>query len=206
MQDRIYKTINQYNKIAFQYARNIADRSPHEEIKRFIKLLKPQGRILDVGCAAGRDCRIFKDSGLNVVGIDLSEKLLEIAKQNNPDIEFKNADIRKIPYPNSNFDGLWVNAVFHHLDRKEMITVLKEFRRVLKSNGILFIRTKMGSGNWKVKEELALNEEREFTLLTSEDLNKMITNAGFKKIDLYSMKDKTRDLYWLNLFAAKIEA
>lgn len=204
MLNRIQKTINQYNKIALLYAQNISRRIPQEEINYFAKLLKPHSKILDVGCAAGRDSRIFKDLGFDVIGIDLSEKLLEIAKRNNPDITFKKADFRSIPYPNDSFDGLWVNAVFHHIDREEMITALKEFRRVLKANGILYIRTKQGKGNWKGREELALNEEREFTLLSSKDLESMIKKIGLSKIELYSKKDKTRDLYWIILFCKKV--
>lgn len=200
MSDRIKKTIEQYNKIAYRYAQNIASRQPSQEIERFIKLLKPHDKILDVGCAAGRDCRIFKNKGFEIVGIDLSEKLLKIAKQNNPDIEFKVADFRKLPFPDDSFNGLWVNTTFHHLDRKDMLPTLKDFIRVLANNGILFIRTKLGKGNIKVKEDLALNEERGFTLLTQTELEIMVSKVGFEKIGSYISKDKTRDLYWINLF------
>lgn len=200
MSDRLQKTIQQYNKIASGYSLNISGRYPKKEMEYFAKLLKPYDKILDVGCAAGRDCRIFRNKGLKVIGIDLSEKLVEIAKENNPDIEFKIADIRKIPFSSGLFCGLWVNAVFHHLDKKDMIPTLKEFRRVLKTNGILYIRTKLGKGNLKVKDDLALNEEREFTLLNQTELETMASKTGFEKIDSYITKDKTRNLYWINLF------
>lgn len=130
MRDRMRRTISQYDKIAAQYSQNIAALVPHQEIDTFKRLVKPGGRILDVGCAVGRDTRIFKDAGFEVVGIDLSTKLLDIARENNPDIVFQFADIRRIPFPDESFGGLWVNAVFHHLEKEEMISTLKELNRI----------------------------------------------------------------------------
>ena len=203
MDDRIQKVVNQYNKIASSYGKNIQNYYTQEDIDYFAKLLKPQSKVIDIGCAAGRDSRILKDLGFDVIGIDLSEKLLEIAKKNNPDITFIQADFRKIPFPDNTFDGLWASAVFHHLDYKDMVPALWEFKRVLVKNRILYIRTKEGKGNWKKKEYLAVNEEREFNLLTKEQLEAMVKETGFEILKIETVKDKLRDLLWIVLFCRK---
>lgn len=185
-----------YDKMAFQYAKNINQRVPLELIKKFILLLNKKGVILDVGCAAGRDSRILKDYNLEVIGIDLSKKLLEIAKKNNPDIIFQYRDMRKTNFSNNFFDGIYANAVFHHLKKKDRLPTLKEFRRILKDKGILFLRTKMGKGKWRGNDSLS-KEVREFTLITKEELEKMTKRMNFKTIELFVRKDKEREIFWL---------
>lgn len=205
MDSKTKKTIATYNRIAEEYAKKISDRARLVEIEKFISYLKPKAKILDIGCAAGRDSRIFKNKGFDVVGIDLSKKLLAIARLDNPDVTFIKADMRKLPFENNNFNAIWANAVLHHLEKKEIETTLKEWQRILSPNGIMYIRTKMGKGIWKGKDSLSIGEEREFTLLTSKELESMLTKSGLKKIEIYQTKDKTRDLLWINAFYRKLK-
>lgn len=203
MSDRIQRTIEQYNKNALAYASKIQKRVPMKDIELFVKLVNPKGKILDVGCAAGRDTKILNDLGFEVVGADLSEKLLAVAEKKNPSIKFVLADIRKLPFPDENFAGVWANAVFHHLEKKDMIPALKELFRVLKKDGVLFLSTKSGRGVWKGKDQLSVGMEREFTLLSHSELGGLLKTVGFKKLSLETKKDLTRDIYWLRAFYRK---
>ncbi len=80
-EEKIRQTIKTYNDYAKEYY-NIHNNP--EEIKSmlefFIKNLKGK-KILDAGCGPGRDSKYFTQKGFQSVGIDLSEKLLEIAKK-----------------------------------------------------------------------------------------------------------------------------
>ncbi|HVF69596.1 MAG TPA: class I SAM-dependent methyltransferase [Xanthomonadales bacterium] len=199
----VKKIVETYNKTAEHYAKSRQGKEPKEELAKFIKLVKPHGKVLDVGCAAGRDSRILKDAGFDVTGMDLSEELLKIAKTQNPDVEFILTDMRILPFGKNFFDGIWACAVLHHLDKAEMASTVQEFKRVLKTNGILFIKTKMGKGVLKTQEEMILNEEREFNLMEEEELDQMLTVDGFEKIELFSTKAKTREIFWINAFYRK---
>jgi len=201
--DRTSRTINQYEQIASAYAQNIADRAPQKELEKFISQIPSGGKILDVGSAAGRDTRIFYDKGFDVCGIDLSQELIAIARRQNPGIDFFFADVRQLPFSDNIFDGIWSNAVFEHLDKIEMVQSLDEWKRVLKKGGLLYLRTKMGSGSIKISDELSQGQEREFTLLSEEELKKMIQDSGLNLSESYQTKDETRDLTWINTFSKK---
>ncbi|MBI2611825.1 class I SAM-dependent methyltransferase [Candidatus Gottesmanbacteria bacterium] len=201
--DRIPKAIVTYDKIASLYARKVAPRAPKQELEKFTKYLNPGSKVLDVGCAAGRDTRILKDNGFTTIGIDLSKGLLAIARKENPGIEFFFADVRQLPFPDQTFEGLWSNAVFHQLQKEDMGQALSEWKRVLKKDGILYLRTKMGSGDIKTADELSGGEEREFTLLSEDELKQMLQSAEFKLLESYQSKDETRDLTWINTFSQK---
>ncbi len=202
--DRTTETIQTYNKIATEYAQNIATLSVEEEVEKLTTFLKPPGLVLDLGCAAGRDSKILKDLGFDTIGVDLSEKLLEIAKKNNPSIPFVEADIRKLPFPDNYFDGLWANAVFHHLTKTEMPETLREWYRILKKDGIMFIKTKMGQGVWQGEDKLSAKETREFTLISIEEMENMLKTSGLEILGLHSVKDPAgRDILWLQAFCKK---
>lgn len=61
--------------------------------------------VLDLGCGYGENCAEFKRLGASrVVGIDISEKMLEVAKNENTEIEFIKADISDLSFIDGRFD------------------------------------------------------------------------------------------------------
>lgn len=203
MQNRVLRTIQSYNDTAEEYAKAIADRLPKSNLDRFFLLIPKHAKVLDIGCAAGRDTVYFHQKRIDVVGIDLSQRLIQIARRNYPDVTFQICDMQKLPFKDASFDGIWAHSVFHHLDKPAMNTTLKEWTRILKKNGVIYLRTKMGQGNWKGIDSLSAGQEREFTLLMPNELDKMFSELGLHKISLEKEKDLTRDIYWIKAFFRK---
>lgn len=196
--------IEKYNKTADEYARSRVGTEDKSELEKLKSFLNPGDKVLDVGCAAGRDTRILKDMGFDVVGSDLAEKLLAIAKEANPDIEFVLADMRKLPFADGLFEGVWASAVLHHVSTAEMPGVLQEFWRVLAPGGVLYIHTKAGKGVLRTEEATVQGEAREFELVTADELNEMLKNTGYEKVTLEVKASKSRPgLEWLNAFYKK---
>jgi SAM-dependent methyltransferase len=69
---------------------NLLDRSP----------IRKEGRVLDLCCGSGRHSRALAKRGYDVVGVDLSPVLLQLAKEQNtyPNLEFHQYDMREIPF------------------------------------------------------------------------------------------------------------
>lgn len=196
--------IDTYNDTAEAYAKSRIGTEDRAQLDKFKSMLGANAKVLDVGCAAGRDTRILKDMGLDVTGSDLAEKLLEIARRENPDIAFVLADMRKLPFPDKAFDAVWCSAVLHHVHKDEMVGTLAEFLRVLVPGGILYVHTKAGLGSLHTKEETVGGEEREFELVTSGELDAMLTGVGFTKLSLEEKESKSRPgLLWVNGFYKK---
>jgi len=81
MENIISKTIQTYNEYAEKYFQiNYSTDVIKDLLEFFIRNLNGT-KILDVGCGPGRDAKFFSDLDYKVIGIDLSEKLLEIAKK-----------------------------------------------------------------------------------------------------------------------------
>jgi len=193
--DHYQKIQGLYNSIAVDYSKAIIPKRWAKEYDKFIKLLVLPEKILDLGCAAGRDSEILSRDGFKVVGVDFSIKLLEIARKQFPNIDFRLADIRSLPFEKDTFDAIYANAVFHHLKKEDMEKSLLEWSRVLKKNGIFYLSTKTGEGLKKTRDFLS-EKERSFTLLSLYDLKKMLKKTGFKIIELYIKKSTSKRIDW----------
>lgn len=100
-------------------------------------------KVLDVGCGPGDLVVNLARKNINIVGIDMSEDDIEIARLKSLKYNLK-SDIcqvqngAKIPYPDESFDVVTCIEVLEHTG-KYYIDVLKEIFRVLKKKGVLYL-------------------------------------------------------------------
>jgi SAM-dependent methyltransferase len=87
-------------------------------------------RVLDVGCGAGRFCRIAADRGARVSGLDATPALVDIARERVPDGDFQVGDMEELPWPDDSFDV--VTGFNSFFIATEMANALAEARRVVR--------------------------------------------------------------------------
>ncbi len=103
--------------------------------------------LLDAGCGTGAMLAMLKKDfpGKNYVGIDLSEKMIETAKQKHPEgIQFIVGDCEALPFPGDSFDVVTCSMSFHHYPNPEKFFM--SLQRILRSGGRLILRD-MASGS-----------------------------------------------------------
>jgi ubiquinone/menaquinone biosynthesis C-methylase UbiE len=130
-----------------------------------------QGRIIDVGCGSGATNLVLagRFPHAEVVGIDLSNPLLELARDSaakttfRDRVTFKEADVHEIPYEDNAFD-VAINTNMVHLV-EQPLRMLDEIERVLVPGGHLFIadlrRSMLGLFESEIKSALSLSEARD---------------------------------------------
>lgn len=93
-------------------------------------------KILDAGCGNGYFSRLLQKRGADVVGIDGSPRLIELAKEQFPEIRFLEHDLRNpLPFSDEEFNGIVCNMVL--MDFSPIEGTIAEFFRVLKPAGFL---------------------------------------------------------------------
>ena len=116
--------------------------------------------ILDLGCGFGEHCKRFVESGAKkVIGIDISEKMLEIAKQENADskITYINMPMENIWQLNEKFDVVVSSLAFHYV--QDFSGVVKNIYDMLNENGVFLFSqenplcTCFSGGNRWTKDE-----------------------------------------------------
>lgn len=99
--------------------------------------------VLDAGCGNGRHSEFLLKWKITVVGVDISQKMLETYKRKvgyNSRIHLIQCSILKLPFRSNVFDGIISVSVIHNIPLEERrIKALKELKRVLKRKGITLI-------------------------------------------------------------------
>lgn len=108
--------------------------------------LSNQQKILDVGCGSGRDSVFFANQGFEVVAIDGSKSLIELAQQTDTRIDWQCLrfdEIAKQSWQNQ-FTGIWACASLLHVPFEGLPKLLNDLILCIKSDGILYASFKYG--------------------------------------------------------------
>lgn len=197
-------TIKAYKHLGSQYLVNIQSYIT-SELHNFAKLLKSGDRVLDVGCAGGRDSKVLADYGLRVTGIDLVEDFLREARRLVPKGDFLKMDLCDIDFDDESFHGIYAAAVLLHAERESVPLVLRDFFRVLKIGGVLFVGVKEGSGSELVSDRLSNGLSRMFTYFSQEEMERYLKDAGFDILSSEICIDEAGrgGFDWIRIFAKK---
>jgi len=94
--------------------------------------IKAEKKILELGCGTGEYTLRLVKTGSNIIAIDISNSLIQQAKQKVNSANFIIANAENLPFKDNTFDAIVGNAVLHHLN---LDNALSEIKRVLKSGG-----------------------------------------------------------------------
>lgn len=93
-------------------------------------------RVLCLGCGSGEECGfLLSKNPKELVGIDISEKLIEIAKKDFPGVDFRTMDAENLQFDAGYFDYIYSSLVFDYFETWKKL--LSGINRVLKSGGTL---------------------------------------------------------------------
>ncbi|MFH1588460.1 MAG: class I SAM-dependent methyltransferase [Candidatus Diapherotrites archaeon] len=118
-------------------------------------------KILEAGCGTGEfSCGFALSKNSEVIGIDISEKSLEIAEKNKKKfklstVSFQNANVLSLPFESNSFDFVFSLGCVHHTENPRK--AFKEIARVLKPNGfiVLGVYNKYGRLITRIKKSIA---------------------------------------------------
>jgi SAM-dependent methyltransferase len=104
---------------------------------RFLELLPAEinGPILDLGCGEGRLARELRSRGESVVGVDSSSAMIELAREADPDGDYRVADAAALPFEAGAFQLVVAFMSLQDIDDPER--AIAEAGRVLRSGGSL---------------------------------------------------------------------
>jgi ubiquinone/menaquinone biosynthesis C-methylase UbiE len=107
--------------------------------------------ILDLGCGNGRAVKYLVDKGFRGIGIDISDKMLEMARKHVPKGRFYKKEFTQIRFAHKSINAVISFFAFNHIPKKEFIKTIKICRKILKNDGLLLLGMVKGKGEgfWK---------------------------------------------------------
>lgn len=217
-----------YDRAAANYAERNETSQPHwgERMEQFVDLLAQAegeyplaefgGRpgdditleeylqfvpVLDAGCGPGRDSRALAGHGLPVLGVDLSQGMLDEAGARTPRrlrhgaIRYALMDLRALDLPDASCRGVWCSASLLHVPRRTAPRAMSELARVLRTGGPLTLFLKLRAQDGPTEEfvhypfpEVA-ETPRFYAYYTQEEARSLVEAAGLTLLECASVPD-----------------
>ncbi|XP_013184069.1 uncharacterized protein LOC106129915 [Amyelois transitella] len=155
-------------------------------------------KVLDVGSGLGGHSFLFAEKyGAEVLGLDLSENMLEIARKHldkrphlKDKVRFEFQDCTKIDYPENSFDLVYSRDALIHIRNKTEL--FKKIYKWLKPNGyVLFTDYVRGEDERMYTEEFKMYlKNRDYDMATITEYREVLEKSGFKRVQVEDWKDQ----------------
>ncbi|HTN42206.1 MAG TPA: NAD-dependent epimerase/dehydratase family protein [Nitrospiria bacterium] len=139
-----------------------------------------KGNILDVACGKGASTRLLLNyyKPENIIGINISEKQLEICRRNAPGVDFRLMNAVNLEFPNEHFDNVLCVEAAGHFDTRDMF--LREAHRVLKPGGKLVLCDAIFTPRAQTPQERTQQEVN--YVRNAEEFGEALKQAGFRDV------------------------
>lgn len=173
---------------------------------KFISFIKENNLVLDVGCGAGTKSNYLINRKLRVVGIDLSEEMIKIARKEVPLGQFITMDLDDIEELPNSFDGIFMQAILLHIPKKDIEERLRKVARKLKEGGYLYIAVKEKRKGGpeeeiKIEKDYGYIYERFFSYFSKNEIVEYFKKLGFKLV--YESVTSHGDTNWIQVIGKK---
>ncbi|MFD0883931.1 class I SAM-dependent DNA methyltransferase [Streptosporangium algeriense] len=177
-------TADAYDSFAVVYAefaRNYLDPLPLDRaiLAAFAELVRDTGPVAELGCGPGQTTAHLRDLGVDVFGVDLSPKMIDIARETYPDLRFEVGSMDALDLADDELRGIlaWYSVI--HAPPREMPAYFAEFRRVLAPGGHLLLGFFESGGDPVTPFDHRVTTAYRWPI---DELAKLAADAGFLEI------------------------
>jgi SAM-dependent methyltransferase len=142
--------------------------------------------LLEIGAGTGQDGVFFRDSGLDVVAVDLSPAMVERCRAKG--LRAYARDFLHLGFEPETFDAVYAMNCLLHVPNADLPEVLRAVRTVLKPGGLFFIGLWGGSAHEGVVEHDQMVPPRFFAFRTDAEIF-AFANEAFEVLDIHTVKD-----------------
>jgi ubiquinone/menaquinone biosynthesis C-methylase UbiE len=148
--------------------------------------------LLEIGCGTGHWTRFFRQKGFKLTAIDLSEKMLEKAKQKNPEnVHFEKMNVEEMKFKDLTFENIVMITTLEFVENRDQAFL--EIDRILKPGGFLLVgclNELSEMGRQKMENEIY----RDAHFFQPEELKKHLSVLGEPEMDGCAIIEKGRVL------------
>lgn len=196
------ETINFYNSNAEKLYYRYTSVKQGEGISRYFSTAFPKKncKILDIGSGSGRDVLELLRQGYDAYGVDGSNELINITKNQNSDLKGRifHSYLPKLDIIQEKYDGILCSAVLMHIPKEHLFDSVYRIRELLNTGGRILVSIPV---NRSINKETYRDENgRLFYPYNGEYLQLLFERVGFQNIGKWIDKDSlNRDLEWLTM-------
>ena len=155
-----------------------------EILHRFSREIGDGKPVWDFGCGTGNTAKYLKNLGIEISGLDLSEKMLKQARTTYPDIHFRKGNVLELEFADDSIAGITAFYTIVHFTQEQVETAFLEAFRVLRPGGLFLLTYHIGEETMHLEEFLGKNISIDFMFFTTEFISDCLKRSGFKKLDI----------------------
>jgi SAM-dependent methyltransferase len=188
MSEDASRTRESYDELAATYTERIFTELAGKPLDRHLlnrlaEDVRGHGLVADLGCGPGHVARYLHDQGVRMLGIDLSPRMIDSARQRSPAIEFRVGDMRTLDLPDGALAGIVAFYSLIHIGEPEMGATLRELRRVLAPGGLLLVAFHIGEETVHRDELWGHPVSLDFRFLMPSPMVARLIEAGFAVLE-----------------------
>ncbi|MFD8705257.1 methyltransferase domain-containing protein [Kitasatospora sp. NPDC059648] len=172
-----------YDTVAEEYLGRIGGELAHKVVDRALLGAVVEeaagGVVADLGCGPGHVAGWMAGLGAQVVGIDLSSRMVELAAREHPGAAFRTGDLLALPAADGEFAAAVALYSVIHLAPDELLPAFTEMRRVLRPGGVLLVSFHLGAEVRQLDEWWGHRVDVDFHFLETGAVAARLTEAGF---------------------------
>jgi SAM-dependent methyltransferase len=174
-----------YDRVADDYVQRIfhelADKPfDRELLNRFAQRVRGQGPVYDLGCGPGHVARHLHEQGVSVTGVDLSSGMIQRAQELNPEIQFRQGDMRSLDVESESLSGIVAFYSIVHFAPDALAAVFRELHRVLAPGAPLLLAFHIGNESVHLSEWWGHEVEVDFFFFDPEAIKTRLQESGFQ--------------------------
>jgi SAM-dependent methyltransferase len=123
--------------------------------------------------------RNLKERGVDVVGYDLSPRMVEAARHLNPEMNFHQSDMTALDHANESWAGVVAFYSLIHIPPPEIAGTLRGFRRILQPGGLLLLAFHIGDETLHLDDWWEQKVNIDFFFFRPEEMARDLASAGF---------------------------
>ena len=183
------KVENLYDTVAKEYAETFSgehEKKPKDQeiLHRFSQEIGDRRPVWDFGCGPGQTTKYLKNLGIEISGLDLSEKILQQARTIHPEIHFRKGNILELKFENDSIAGAVAFYAIVHFTEEQVRITFREVFRVLQPGGIFLFTYHIGEDTIHLDEFLGKNINIDFMFFTTDFIFSCLKDSGFEKIEI----------------------
>lgn len=202
-----------YDSLATEYVHRREHLSEYEETSEYLgwSVLKYFGdsrklSVLEVGPGAGQILAYFESQGCRTIGVELSEKMAQVAKLHSPNSILLVEDINQVHFFKKQFSIIYLGAVFHLFPLDDATELFLKIRDWIVDDGFIFVNTTCNdvtTEGYFEKQDYSGSQLRFRRKWTENDFESFVIKQGFEVIEKLYTDEIDRKKRWVAIIAKK---
>jgi SAM-dependent methyltransferase len=182
MQRAVRDTYDQIAEAYADYYFHEFDHKPldRELLDRFAAQVRGRGLVCDLGCGPGEVAHYLRSRSVEMVGVDLSPRMVAVARRLNPGIEFTEGNMLALDVPTGAWAGIAAFYCIIHIPREKVGLALQEMKRVLMPGGRLLLAFHVGQETLHLDEWWGQPVSADFIFFEKDEMEGYLRAAGFE--------------------------